>query len=120
MSSKFTIAIVGGGIAGVTLAIALCRLNPKKDIKIDIYEGAHAFTEIGAGVGVCKRPWEVFKKLGLEEELSKISKVKTFSDEPRAFIQCPYYNPVDANGLIKNMHFLFANPIKLRVCTITI
>ena len=117
---KFTVAIIGGGIAGLVTAISICHFNQHKDIKIDIYEGAHAFTEIGAGVGVCRRPWEVFRKLGLEEELSKISKVKTFSDEPRAFIQCPSDNPVNADGLIKNTHFLSANPIKLRVCTITI
>ncbi|BFZ64252.1 hypothetical protein YB2330_005391 [Saitoella coloradoensis] len=42
----FSIAIVGGGIAGLTLAIAL--LN--KSIPIHIYEAAPAFAEIGAGV----------------------------------------------------------------------
>ncbi|GAO52063.1 hypothetical protein G7K_6150-t1 [Saitoella complicata NRRL Y-17804] len=42
----FSIAIVGGGIAGLTLAIAL--LN--KQIPIHIYEAAPAFAEIGAGV----------------------------------------------------------------------
>lgn len=81
MTTKFNVAIVGGGVAGLTLAIALCRLNPKKDVKIDIYEGAHAFTEIGAGVALWKRPWGVVKKLGLETDLLKITKY--VSDEPR-------------------------------------
>lgn len=81
MTPNFTVAIVGGGVAGVTLAIALCRLNPKKDIKIDIYEGAHAFTEIGAGVALWKRPWNVMKKLGLEEDLSRVT--NNILDEPR-------------------------------------
>lgn len=79
---KFTIAIIGGGIAGLTSAIALSRLNQNNDIKIDIYEGAHAFTEIGAGVGVWKRPWGILKKLGLAEDLSKVSKA-AIADDPR-------------------------------------
>lgn len=117
---KVTVAIVGGGIAGLVTAISICHFNQHKDIKIDIYEGAHAFTEIGAGVGVCRRPWEALKNLGLEEELSKISEVKTFSDEPRVFIQCPSDNPVITERLNKNMHFLSGNPINPRACTITI
>ena len=42
----FDIAIIGGGIAGITLAIALI----KRGINVKIYEQAHAFGEIGAGV----------------------------------------------------------------------
>ncbi|KAK3704137.1 hypothetical protein LTR37_013977 [Vermiconidia calcicola] len=42
----FEIAIVGGGIAGLTLAIALHR----RSIPFAIYEQAPAFGEIGAGV----------------------------------------------------------------------
>ncbi|KAI6832635.1 salicylate hydroxylase [Hortaea werneckii] len=43
---KPTIAIVGGGISGATLAIALIR----RGINVTVYEQAHAFGEIGAGV----------------------------------------------------------------------
>ena len=80
---KFNVAIIGGGIAGLSAAIALSRLNQNKDIEIDIYEGAHAFTEIGAGVGIWKRPWDILKKLGLTEDLAKISRGQTISYEPR-------------------------------------
>ena len=80
---KFTVAIIGGGIGGLTAAIALFRLNQNKDIKIDVYEGAHAFTEIGAGVGVYKRPWNVLKELGLTEELMKASGMPVTIDKPR-------------------------------------
>ena len=38
-TSKPTIAIVGGGISGVTLAVALLRRN----IDVQLYEQAHAF-----------------------------------------------------------------------------
>ena len=43
---SFEIAIIGGGIAGATLAVALL----KHGIACQIYEQGHAFSEIGAGV----------------------------------------------------------------------
>ncbi|KAJ5718832.1 uncharacterized protein N7483_009914 [Penicillium malachiteum] len=43
---NFHVAVVGGGIAGVTLAIALHHRN----IPVTLYEQAHAFGEVGAGV----------------------------------------------------------------------
>ena len=43
----FKIAIVGGGIGGLCLAIGLIRRN----IRVQIYEAAPAFAEIGAGIG---------------------------------------------------------------------
>lgn len=43
---SFTIAIVGGGIAGLSLAIALRNRN----VPVQIYEQAPQFGEIGAGV----------------------------------------------------------------------
>ncbi|KAL9639041.1 MAG: hypothetical protein Q9164_001176 [Protoblastenia rupestris] len=41
------IAIIGGGIAGVTLALGLLSRN----IKVRIFERGHSFREIGAGIG---------------------------------------------------------------------
>lgn len=43
----FNLAIVGGGISGITLAIGLLKRN----IPITVYESAASFGEIGAGVG---------------------------------------------------------------------
>jgi salicylate hydroxylase len=42
----FTIAIVGGGIGGIALAIALRHQN----VPVQVYEAAPAFAEIGAGM----------------------------------------------------------------------
>ncbi|KAH8585960.1 putative salicylate hydroxylase [Bisporella sp. PMI_857] len=42
----FTIAVVGGGIGGLALAIALRRQN----VPVQVYESAPAFAEIGAGI----------------------------------------------------------------------
>ncbi|KUJ19371.1 FAD/NAD(P)-binding domain-containing protein, partial [Mollisia scopiformis] len=44
-----SIAIIGAGIAGITLAIALSKHNPS--LHLTIYESRPGFSEIGAGVG---------------------------------------------------------------------
>ena len=43
---SFTIAVVGGGIGGLALAIALRHQN----VPVQVYESAPAFAEIGAGI----------------------------------------------------------------------
>lgn len=45
-TQDFTVAVVGGGIAGLTLAIALHQRN----IPVMVYERTSKFAEIGAGV----------------------------------------------------------------------
>ncbi|KAL7755319.1 hypothetical protein ACKLNR_015076 [Fusarium oxysporum f. sp. zingiberi] len=45
---EFRVAIIGGGIAGIVLAITLLKRN----IPCKIYERAHAFSDIGAGLGI--------------------------------------------------------------------
>ncbi|KAI0176544.1 mannitol 1-phosphate dehydrogenase [Hypoxylon sp. FL1284] len=46
-TKPFNIAIVGGGISGLTLAISLSKQN----VPVTLYESASKFGEIGAGVG---------------------------------------------------------------------
>lgn len=47
-AKPFSLAIVGGGIGGLCLAVAL--VNHK--VPVHVYEAAPAFSEIGAGVGL--------------------------------------------------------------------
>lgn len=49
-NEPISIAIIGAGIAGITLAIALSRHNP--NLHVTIYESRPGFSEIGAGVGM--------------------------------------------------------------------
>ncbi|KAJ3805581.1 hypothetical protein F5876DRAFT_69665 [Lentinula aff. lateritia] len=65
--TKFRIAIVGGGIGGLACAVAL---KDYTNIEINVYEQAAQITEIGAGVTVWPRTWEILKSLGLEKDLS--------------------------------------------------
>jgi salicylate hydroxylase len=44
----FTVAIVGGGMGGLTLAVGLLRRN----VPVQIFEAASAFKEIGLGLSI--------------------------------------------------------------------
>ncbi|WPH03303.1 Hypothetical protein R9X50_00618000 [Acrodontium crateriforme] len=48
MSKPFHVAIVGGGLCGLSLAIALAKRN----ISYTLYESRASFTEIGAGINL--------------------------------------------------------------------
>ncbi len=64
----------GGGIGGVTLAIALSNYP---DVHFDLYEAAGAFEEIGAGVGIFGRSVYALTDMGLIEHLEKICTTST-------------------------------------------
>ncbi|KAH9921675.1 FAD/NAD-P-binding domain-containing protein [Epithele typhae] len=57
----------GSGFGGLLLAIFLQKYCP--DHEIDIYEAAHEFGEIGAGVAMWPRVWQVLRYIGLEDQL---------------------------------------------------
>ncbi|KAG9310152.1 hypothetical protein JVU11DRAFT_9772 [Chiua virens] len=59
--TKFKVAICGGGVGGLTLAVALAKYP---DIEVEVFEAAKKFTEIGAGVGIWPRAFKVLRKLG--------------------------------------------------------
>ncbi|OAX37336.1 FAD/NAD(P)-binding domain-containing protein [Rhizopogon vinicolor AM-OR11-026] len=64
-SPRFRVAICGGGVGGLTFAVALSQYP---DIIIDVYEAAQSFHEIGAGVGMFTRAFKVLRKLGADVE----------------------------------------------------
>jgi salicylate hydroxylase len=59
------VAIVGGGIGGLTAARALCR----RGIEVAIYEAAPELREIGAGVALHPNAMKVLRSLDLEDEV---------------------------------------------------
>lgn len=79
---KFRIAICGGGIAGLALAISISRFSTSKDVIVDIYEAKQALTEIGAGITLWKRPFGVLRALALENDFMKICQSSIVLDEP--------------------------------------
>lgn len=56
--SQFSVAIVGGGVAGMTLTIALAQ----RGIDVRIYEQAPQFTEIGAGIAFSPNAKQAMRK----------------------------------------------------------
>lgn len=66
----------GGGVAGLALALTLAR-NP--GCAVELYEAAHSFTDVGAGIGFWPRGWDVLKGIGVFDDLVK--KVTAFSGD---------------------------------------
>ncbi|KAL4788383.1 hypothetical protein BJX76DRAFT_345001 [Aspergillus varians] len=66
----FHVAIVGGGIAGLSLAIALHH----HDISVNLYEQASAFSEVGAGVSFGPNTVEAMKlcDIGIYNAFKKV------------------------------------------------
>jgi salicylate hydroxylase len=60
--SSLQIAIVGGGIAGVALALDLCRHS---HLSIQLFEAAPAFGEVGAGVSFGANAVRAIQGLGI-------------------------------------------------------
>ncbi|KAL5522588.1 hypothetical protein ACEPAG_8605 [Sanghuangporus baumii] len=82
MSSKLNVAICGGGVAGLTMALAILHFSAgRRDVSVDLYEASPSFTEVGAGIGMYRRTWKIMKTLGLEEELRKLAKIPLSDDE---------------------------------------
>jgi 2-polyprenyl-6-methoxyphenol hydroxylase-like FAD-dependent oxidoreductase len=64
-------AILGGGIGGLTLAIALQR----KGIDVTVYEGAPQWKPVGAGLGLAGNAVNAFREIGIDQEVLKEGKV---------------------------------------------
>src|SRR5215471_21364862 len=63
------IAIVGGGIGGMALALALLDAGLRD---VDIYESASAVKELGVGINVLPHAVRELTELGLLNELSSV------------------------------------------------
>jgi salicylate hydroxylase len=69
MAKKFQIAIVGGGIGGLTLALALRQ----RGIEADVYEQAAELAEIGAAVALSANSTRELRRLGVLDALTPVS-----------------------------------------------
>jgi 2-polyprenyl-6-methoxyphenol hydroxylase-like FAD-dependent oxidoreductase len=61
------INIIGGGIGGLTTAIAL----QQKGFSVKIYEAAPVIREVGAGLWVAANAINIFERLGIADEIKK-------------------------------------------------
>jgi salicylate hydroxylase len=68
MSETGTVAVIGGGLGGLTAGIALLRAG----FDVTVYEQAAALGEVGAGVQMSPNATRVFKALGLYDGIREI------------------------------------------------
>lgn len=84
-TSRLDVAIVGGGISGLSLAIALLKKCPH--MHVTVYESASAFGEIGAGVGFEPVMVRTMKLIDprIAAAFEKCTKGNTVTEPPRWF-----------------------------------
>jgi 2-polyprenyl-6-methoxyphenol hydroxylase-like FAD-dependent oxidoreductase len=63
------IAIIGGGIGGLTAAVALAR----RGLAAEVYEQAPALEEAGAGVGLWQNAMAAFEPIGLAGKVAQLA-----------------------------------------------
>jgi salicylate hydroxylase len=67
MSEQLQIAIVGGGIGGLTAALALRA----RGLNVTVFEQAGALREIGAGVSIQPNAALLLQRIGLTDGIKK-------------------------------------------------
>jgi 2-polyprenyl-6-methoxyphenol hydroxylase-like FAD-dependent oxidoreductase len=72
-NNGLSIAVIGGGIGGLTAALCLHKLG----IDVHVYEQALVLREVGAGINVQPNATRVIHTLGLGEELAKLGVMPT-------------------------------------------
>ncbi|KAM0253070.1 hypothetical protein ACHAQJ_007446 [Trichoderma viride] len=68
----FTVAILGGGIGGLAMALSLATQVPSLK-NITVYEQAPAYKEIGAGIGIGVNAGRILKRYGVFDAANAIS-----------------------------------------------
>jgi 2-polyprenyl-6-methoxyphenol hydroxylase-like FAD-dependent oxidoreductase len=98
------ITIIGGGIAGLTTAIALNKIG----ISTQIFEAAPSIKAIGAGIVLAANAMQGFQKLGISAEIIEKGRL------------CPSFNIYDQKGKIITKTDSIANTEKYGADNFTI
>ena len=82
----FSVAVVGGGIGGLTLALGLLKHD---HIDVQVYEAAPSFGEIGAGVAAGPNAQRALKLIGAHawESFQKHATSNLWESHADTFIQ---------------------------------
>ncbi|KDQ56872.1 hypothetical protein JAAARDRAFT_36352 [Jaapia argillacea MUCL 33604] len=76
---KLKVAICGGGIAGLISAIVLSKCS---DLEVHLFEAAHQFNEIGAGIATFPRVWKIMESIGVDKDLVEVASSRSESGDP--------------------------------------
>ena len=105
-------AIIGGGIAGLTLAIALHT----RGVSVHVYEGAAKFEEIGAGVSLSPNALQALKIChpGVKDALEKVSIRNIWPSKQKVWFD--YYDGQNdqKDGLCNKLRFAITNDLGQR------
>ena len=71
--SELRVAIIGGGIAGASAAVALKKIG----IKADLYEQASEIKEVGAGIGIRTTSLKFIKDWGIYDIIQRKTEVNS-------------------------------------------
>ena len=64
---SLNVAVIGGGIGGLTAAVALRRAG----FAVDVYEQAPELTEVGGGINMGPNATRILRRLGLAKGLDR-------------------------------------------------
>ena len=67
IGTPLRIAVIGGGIGGLTAALALRQAG----FEVEVYEQAPELTEVGGGINMAPNATRVLRRLGLAEGLDR-------------------------------------------------
>ncbi|KAJ9107633.1 hypothetical protein QFC21_001093 [Naganishia friedmannii] len=76
---ELSVAIVGGGMGGLAAAVALGRAG----VKVDLFEQAPKFEEVGAGINLGPNTVRTLEQMGLGEEYNSVAE----TDDSGLFFQ---------------------------------
>lgn len=88
------VAIVGGGIGGLTLALALARHR----IRCRVYEAAPEIKAVGVGINILPHASRILSDLGLADELARVAVITKESAFFNRFGQLIYREPAGRNA----------------------
>jgi salicylate hydroxylase len=69
MARRGSVAIIGGGIGGLSAALSLLRAG----FDVQVYEQAKALGEVGAGINIGPNASRILNRLGIADELKKFA-----------------------------------------------
>ena len=96
IARRASVAIIGGGIGGLTAAVSLLRAG----FDVQVYEQARALGEVGAGINIGPNASRILHRLGIAEVLGKTGvKPVTFDqrrwDDGRILLRSPLGEAVE-------------------------
>jgi len=98
MNKPLSIIIIGGGIGGLSSAIALQQLG----FKVSVYEKATDLKELGAGIVLAANAMRALEKLGIGEKVrrngSPVKKAEIRTWDGRLLVDLPVHNQAKRYG----------------------